>query len=186
MKWFLGAGSALTVCLTAYMGSAVVSLANLVSAVRDGDAVQVMALTDVPRVRHSIVDQIVTSYLEKLGRNRPVKPLERLAVATFGATVADDLANRLITADNLAVLLKTGAVRNAADNTDFGSVPALASFDVWNAFDALSRVQPIKPVEFALRLGEDNSAGSINMHFEGIGLEAFGDQPARAGSFPAR
>ena len=40
-------------------------------------------------MRRSLVDQIVSAYLRQLGRDRPVKPLERMAANTYGASVAD-------------------------------------------------------------------------------------------------
>ena len=55
MKWLIGAAVAFSICVTAYADSAVISLANLVSAVRHGDADEVMARSDVPRVRHSLI-----------------------------------------------------------------------------------------------------------------------------------
>jgi hypothetical protein len=79
---------------------AVVSLANLVIAVRDGDVAQVMERTDLARVRHSLVDQLIDAYLAKLGQQRPVKPFERVAI---------------MTPDNVSVILRTGKVRGTVE-----------------------------------------------------------------------
>lgn len=91
------------------------SLANLVIAVRDGDVAQVMERTDLARVRHSLVDQLIDAYLAKLGQQRPVKPFERVAIATFGSGIADNLANKLMTPDNVSVILRTGKVRGTVE-----------------------------------------------------------------------
>lgn len=167
MKWLLGVVAVLLLCLVVYAGSAFVSALDLVSAVRSGDAAQVMARTDLPRVRHSIVDQVMTAYLERLGQKRPVRSLERMAINAFGATIADNLAVKLMTPENLSVLLKTGTVRTAAENITFGTMSSLAEIDISNVIVFAGRISLIKPVEFALRLGESPDAGSVSMHLEG-------------------
>jgi hypothetical protein len=166
MKWLAAALAALALCLLVYAGSAFVSLAGLIAAARSGDADQVLARTDLPRVRHAFVDQLVDAYLRRLGRERPVKPFERLAINTFGASIADDLAGKLLTQDNIAVLLQTGAVRS---NVELGSIPPLAEIDVSNIPGIIRRFTLVKPVEFSLRLGAGREAGSISMHFAGDG-----------------
>ena len=166
MKWLVGTLAAVLVSLGIYAGSAFVSLIGLVSAVRNADVAQVMARTDMPRVRHSLVDQVMAAYLDRLGQKRPLRPIELVAINAFGATIADDFAAKLMTPENLAVLLKSGTVHNAADNITFGSMSSLAELDVSNLFAIAGRVRPVKPVEFALRLGGEN-AGSISMHFAG-------------------
>lgn len=168
MKWLIGILSAVLVCLALYAGSAFVSVLDLVSAVRSGDAAQVMAGTDLPRVRHSLVDQVMSAYLDRLGQKRPVRPFERMAINAFGATIADELAIKLMTPENLSVLLKSGAVRNAAENIEFGTMSSLADLDISNVFVFLGRITLVKPVEFALRLGEAKDAGSVSMHLDGM------------------
>jgi hypothetical protein len=167
MKWLVGTLAAVLVSLGIYAGSAFVSLIGLVSAVRNADVAQVMARTDMPRVRHSLVDQVMAAYLDRLGQKRPLRPIELVAINAFGATIADDFAAKLMTPENLAVLLKSGTVRNAADNITFGSMSSLAEVDVSNLFAIAGRVRPVKPVEFALRLAGGENAGSISMHFAG-------------------
>jgi hypothetical protein len=153
-------------CLIIYAGSAFVSVLELVSAVRSGDAAQVMARTNLPRLRHSVVDQVVSAYLEQIGRKRPVRPLERMAINAFGATIADDLAVKLMTPENLSVLLRSGTVRNAAENITFGTMSSLAELDVSNFFVFAGRITLVKPVQFAVRLGENQDAGSVSVHYE--------------------
>ncbi|MCK1343288.1 DUF2939 domain-containing protein [Bradyrhizobium sp. 193] len=61
MRWLIGILAAFLICLFIYAGSAFVSVLGLVSAVRSADAAQVIVRTNLPRVRHSIVDQIVSA-----------------------------------------------------------------------------------------------------------------------------
>jgi hypothetical protein len=166
MKWLTAALAGLALCLLIYAGTAFSSLASLVAAARSGDADEVLARTDLPRVRHALVDQLVDAYLRRLGRERPIKPFERLAINTFGASLADDLAAKLMTRDNVAVLLQTGTVRS---NVELGSIPPLADLDLSDIPAIIGRLVLVKPVEFSLRLGASRDAGSISMHFSGNG-----------------
>ncbi|MCK1300482.1 MULTISPECIES: DUF2939 domain-containing protein, partial [unclassified Bradyrhizobium] len=70
MRWLIGILAAFLICLFIYAGSAFVSVLGLVSAVRSADAAQVMARTNLPRLRHSVVDQVVSAYLDRIGRKR--------------------------------------------------------------------------------------------------------------------
>jgi hypothetical protein len=97
MRWFLGIFVAGSIGLAAYVSSAVVSLNGLADAVKAGDGTAVLARTDTARVRRSLVDQIVAAYLAQLGQTRPVKPLERLAANTYGASIADAMIAKMLT-----------------------------------------------------------------------------------------
>ncbi|RTE92828.1 DUF2939 domain-containing protein [Bradyrhizobium sp. LVM 105] len=167
MKWLVGIVAVLLLCLAVYAGSAFVSALDLVSAVRSSDAAQVMARTDLPRVRHSLVDQVVSAYLDRLGQKRPMRPLERMAISAIGTTIANDLAIKLMTPENLSALLKSGTVRNGAENINFGTMSSLAELDVSNIFVFAGRITLVKPVEFALRLGDSQDAGRVSMHLDG-------------------
>lgn len=162
VRWFLYTIATLAICLVIYVGSAFASLAALVVAVRRGDVELVMAHTDLPRVHHAMVDQLVEAYLRRLGRARPIKPLERLAINTFGAGIADELTGKLMTHKNIAALLQTGAVRG---DVDIEAIPPLANVDLSNVATYMGRIVPIKPVEFSLQLGPGEDTGSISMHF---------------------
>jgi hypothetical protein len=107
-----------------------------------------MARTDMPRVRHTLVDQVMATYLDRRGQKRPLRPIDRVAINPFGTTIAHDLAAKLMTPENLAVLLKSGTVGNAADNITFGSMSSLAEVDVSNLFAIAGRVRPVKPSSF--------------------------------------
>ena len=115
MKWFISLVVAIAVVSLAYAGTAFVSLGSLATAAREGDGARLMAMSDVPRMRHALVEQIINAYLERIGQKRELKPFERMAVQTFGASIADEVAIKLTTPDNLSALLKSGAVRDAAN-----------------------------------------------------------------------
>jgi hypothetical protein len=166
MKWFSAAVAAIVICFIGYAGSALVSLEQLVSAAKSADGSRLMALTDVARVRHSLVDQIITVYLQKIGQKSPVKPFERMAIETFGASIADEVVIKLTTPENISALLNTGAVRDVSSTIDISNMPALANFDA-SSMNALKHMAPVKLVEFSLRLGSDPGDGSISMHFDG-------------------
>jgi len=175
MRWFFGTLLALMVGVGIYIGSAVVSLSNLVEAARAGDGAAVLARTDMPRLRRSLVDQIVSAYLKQIGRDRPVKPLERMAANTYGASIADAMIAKLLTEENLTRLLKTGTISSGEEGTaNAPNMQRLSEIDTSRLLQLLGRLTPTKPVEFLVRLGETESAGAISMHFEGNGWKLSG------------
>ncbi|WP_027550937.1 DUF2939 domain-containing protein [Bradyrhizobium sp. Cp5.3] len=174
MKWIVGTLAVVLTILLVYAGSALISILGLVSAVRNGDVAQIMTRTDLPRVRHSLVEQLNTAYLERLEQKRPLRPIERMAITSLGTTIADDFTTKLVTPENLSVLLRSGTVRNAAENISFGTMSSLADLDASNIFVLLGRIRPIKPDEFALGFGRGENAGSISMHFEWTGWKLSG------------
>ncbi|OAF12035.1 DUF2939 domain-containing protein [Bradyrhizobium neotropicale] len=174
MKWIVGTLAVVLTILLVYAGSALISILGLVSAVRNGDVAQIMTRTDLPRVRHSLVEQLITAYLERLEQKRPLRPIEGMAITSLGTTIADDFATKLVTPENLSVLLRSGTVGNAAENISFGTMSSLADLDASNIFVLLGRIRPIKPDEFGLGFGRGENAGSISMHFEWTGWKLSG------------
>jgi hypothetical protein len=174
MRWFIGTLLAAVIGIGTFVGSAVVSLGSLVEAARAGDGAAVIARTDVLRLRRSLVDQIVTAYLRQIGAARPVKPLERLAANTYGASIADAMIAKMLMEENLTRILKTGTITSG----EMGSTNMLrlSELDTSKLSDVLSRLALVKPVEFSVRLGDAESAGGISMHFEGSGWRLSGIQ----------
>jgi hypothetical protein len=107
--------------------------------------------TDTARGRRSLVDQIVSAYLTRLGRDRPVKTLERLAANTHGASIADAMIAQMLTEENLANILNTGAIRSSGNTV--ANIPRLIDIDTSSVIETLRRISPVKPVEFFVRLG---------------------------------
>jgi hypothetical protein len=184
MRWFIGTLLAIIVGFGIYVGSAVVSLGALVEAARAGDAAGVLARTDTARVRRSLVDQIVTAYLKQLGQDRPVKPLERLAATTYGASIADAMIAKMLTQENLTAILNKGAI---TANGAIVNVQQLTEIDTTRVLETLGRMSPIKLVEFLILLGESEKDGGVSIHFEGNGWKLSGIQlPAAAAQVLAR
>jgi hypothetical protein len=55
-----------------YLGSAASSLASLAQAARDADGTAILQKTDMKALRHSLTDQIVRVYLERIGAIRRI------------------------------------------------------------------------------------------------------------------
>jgi hypothetical protein len=180
MRWLIGIFVIILVSLVVYVGSAVWSAKALVEAARSGNAGEILARTDLPRVKRSLTDQIVAAYLDRLGAKRPIKPLERMLANTYGASIADALVSKLLTEENLTRLLRTGTVGDASQNTQVGNLASLANLEP-SALRLLGRISPIKLVEVAILLGDDRESGAIHMRFEGDGWKLSGVQlPAAA------
>jgi hypothetical protein len=174
MRWFFGTLLALLVGVGIYVGSALVSLNGLVVAARAGDGAGILARTDTERLRHSLVDQIVSAYLKQLGKDRPVKPLERALANTYGATIADAMIAKMLTEENLTRILKNGAI--GSGENPIANMQGLGEIDTSNVLGLLNRISPIKPVEFLVRLGDTENAGAVSIHFEGNGWKLSGIQ----------
>ena len=179
MRWVFGSLFVAVVLAGTYLGSVVVSLGRLVTAAQNANGAEILARTDVERVKRSLVDQIVSAYLVRTGQGRTIKPLERMLVNSYGASVADALVGRLLTEENLTRILRSGTVEADGQNP-IAQFPALAELNPSRSLDLLSRISPVKPVEFYVRLGEGEDSGGISLHFDGGGWKLSGVQlPAK-------
>jgi hypothetical protein len=177
MRWFLASIVAAVVAVGIYIGSAVVSLNGLVGAAKAGNGAEILARTDLPRLKRSLVDQIVNAYLVRTGQNRPIKPIERLLANTYGASIADALVAKMLTTDNLTNILKNGSLGADGDS----QLIALSGIDTSKVLESLGRLSLVKPVELSIRLGDEEGAGAISLHFEGNGWKLSGlNLPTRA------
>jgi hypothetical protein len=172
MRWIVITTAAILVGTGIYVGSAIASLNGLVHAARSGDGAELLARTDLPRLKHSLVDQIVVAYLRRIGQDRPVKPLEQMLANTYGASIADALVGKLLTEQNLTNLLNKGAIVDAG----VANIPRLAQMDTSKIVELWTRISLVKPVEFAARLADNEDSGSISLHFEGDGWKLSGIQ----------
>ena len=177
MRWLLRSLLAVVAVVALYVGSAVVSLNGLVDAARAGNGAEILARTDLPRLKRSLVDQVVSAYLIKTSQGRTVKPLERILANTYGASIADVMISKMLTAENLTNILQKGALTTDGDN----QIVALTTLDSSQLFGTIGRFSIVKPVEFSVRIGDDETAGAINLHFEGDGWKLSGlSLPAKA------
>jgi Protein of unknown function (DUF2939) len=174
MRWTMAISVALLLTLGAYAGSAAVSLHGLVQAVQSKDAAAVMSRTDLPRLKRSLIDQIVAAYLNRIGQKRAVKPLERLAANTYGASIADVMVGKLLTQERLTELLNSGKV--SLDASYLGEMGQLSRVVPSKLLETAKRIRLVNPAEFSLQLGSGQDAGAISLHFEGDGWKLSGIQ----------
>ena len=177
MRWFLASVVAAVLVLGVYIGSAIVSLNGLIGAAKAGNGAEVLARTDVPRLKRSLVDQIVSAYLTRTGQNRVIKPIERVLANTYGASIADALISKMLTAENLTNILQNGSLSVDGDN----QMIALGGIDTSRVLQSLGRLSLVKPVELSVRLGDEEGGGAISLHFAGDGWKLSGlNLPTRA------
>jgi Protein of unknown function (DUF2939) len=172
MRWWIGISASIFFGLAVYAGSAIVSLCALADAAQSGDGPEIMARTNLPRVKRSLVDQIVHVYLERIGEKRPLRPIEKILANTAGASIADAVVTKMLTEENLTKLLNSGGVADGSE-TEIGRLAPVANIGR-SVVNILKRTSPVKLVEFAIRIGEDEDGGSISMHFEGDGWKLSG------------
>ena len=183
MRWFLGTIVAIVVAIGIYLASAAASLASLASAARAGDGVKVLEQTDVRALNRSVAHQIVGAYLERIGETRRVSPTEKMLMNTYGATIADAMVAKMLTADNLTQMLKTGNLNGTSDAPSFAGLPTLASLNTTNWLSLLGHVSFIQPVLLGIRVSESSEPeqyAAINLHFEGSGWKLSGIELPKA------
>lgn len=166
MRWALGILTAVVVAGALYFTSAVISIDRLVQAARAGNAVEVVERTDMSRLRRSLVDQIIAAYLERTGRKD--RPLDRLLAQTYGASIADAMLQKMLTAENLTKLLQTGTI--AGPDVSTSLVPNILSINTSNFGELLGPVSWVKPVEFLVRTSpttDRDAVSGVSFHFEG-------------------
>jgi hypothetical protein len=169
MRWFLGTVAALIVAIAIYLGLAASSLATLASAARAGDIAKVLEKTDVQAVTRSLSNQIVSAYLDRVGATRKVGAMEKMLINTYGATIADAMAAKMLTADNLTQILKSGKLE-AQGLPTFAGLSALGDLHTGNWLSLLGRVNFIRPVLLGIRVSEKSDPenyAAINLHFQG-------------------
>jgi hypothetical protein len=177
MRWFLGTLAALIIAVAIYLGLAASSLATLASAARAGDIAKVLEKTDVKAVTRSLSTQIVNAYLDRIGATRKLGSMEKMLINTYGATVADAMAAKMLTADNLTQILKNGKLEASQGLLAFAGLPALADLHTGNWLSLLGRVNFITPVLLGIRVSEKSdpeSYAAINLHFDGSGWKLSG------------
>jgi hypothetical protein len=170
MRWFLGTIAVLIVAIAIYLGMAASSLATLASAARAGDIAKVIEKTDVKAVTRSLTNQIVGAYLDRVGATRKIGSMEKMLINTYGATIADAMAAKMMTADNLTQILKSGKLDASQGLPSFAGLPALGDLHTGNWLALLGRVNLIQPVLLGIRVSEKSdpeSYAAINLHFEG-------------------
>jgi len=181
MRWLLGIVIGVLAAAMIYLGTAAHSLSELASAARAGDGARVLQHTNVKALNHSLTDQIVRAYLERIGTKRTVGPLEKTLITTYGATIADAMVAKMLTADRLAQMLKTGKLEGAADLPSLSGIPTLADLDT--GLSMLGRLHFIQPVLLGIRVSDSSppdAYAAINLHFEDFGWKLSGIELPKA------
>jgi hypothetical protein len=129
MRNFIRAAGALVILAAAYWGWALVGAAQLASVASQGDAKAVMQRVDLPALSRSLSSQIAQAYLEQNPQFQKMMLLERQFVGSVGSGAANALLREVLTAENIAALLKKGRVSLAkaggADIETFWRMPPL-------------------------------------------------------------
>jgi hypothetical protein len=131
---------------------------GLVEAAQSGNGPAIIARTDLPRLKRSLVDQIVRAYLERQGAKRPLSLMERVLANTYGASIADALVGKILTEENITKILRDGVVTEELPDAH---MPALAGLDFSNTFGILRRLSPVKIVEFEIALETTPHLGQL-------------------------
>ncbi len=177
MRWLIGIVAALVVAIAIYLGLAASSLATLASAARAGDVAKVLEHTNARSLTRSLTGQIVGAYLERIGATRKVGSMEKMLINTYGATIADAMAAKMLTAENLTQILKSGKVDASQGLPAFAGLPALGDLNTGNWLKLLGRVNFIQPVLLGIRVSEKTDPenyAAVNLHFEGGGWKLSG------------
>lgn len=169
MKRLIAISLTLVCAFCLYIGSACISVGRLVESVRASNSSDIMARTNLPLLKQSLVDQIVGTYLRRIGQTKPVGQLERMAANTFGASIADAMLTKMLTAENLTELLKTGRSNLPAGEGGAFRIPPLDEMGIGikELIQRLSFIQ-LRLLEFRLSTdSNEDEVSSISMHFEG-------------------
>ena len=170
MRRFIGIVVAIVVLILIYLGSAAWSLAGLIAAAREGNGAAVMERVDIPSLTRSLTSQVVAAYLERIGATRRISPMEKMLVNTYGATVADAMVAKMLTAEKLTQILKTGNL-DATGLPNLTGLPALAELQKEDWLSLLGRVSFVQPVLLAIRVStasDPDNYAAINLHYEGL------------------
>lgn len=154
MRRWVWISLAVLLLLLVYYGSAVVSVAGLARAVQAGNGAAVLAHTDQVALRRSLVSQVLDAYLHPATREKPASSRDRFLAQTVGATVADAMVAKFLTAESLTQILRDGNVAATAD-TPAVTIPDMASLRPDDISDVMSRVRPSGLTRIAVRLSRE-------------------------------
>lgn len=110
MRRWVSATALIVVIGAGFWAWPLVGAAQLASAVRSGDADQVLDRVDVGRLRRSLARQIAVAYLDVSGKGQKMGPFGRSLAGSAVTTVADPYVEELLTPGNLMALLSQGRV----------------------------------------------------------------------------
>lgn len=182
MRWLFATLAAFFIFVLIYLGSAASALSTLAAAVRAGDGGAVLERTDVKRLRRSLTDQVVGAYLDRIGAVRKISATEKMLVNTYGATIADAMVAKMLTADKLTQMLKSGNL-DAPGVPSIAGLPALGNLHTENWPSLLGRLHVIQPVLIGIRISDTpdpDGYAAINLHYEGLDWKLSGIELPKA------
>jgi len=139
MRWALWISVILGAVLAVYIGSPLVALYRIGSAVEARDAAALEQRIDFPSVRRSFNRQIMARYRKVTGKPVPLGAMAR----RFALSVADPIVARLMTINALLDLLGKGEVgtsaRVPADQAPFTASSLGNVWQLWLSSDYLGR-----------------------------------------------
>lgn len=147
--------------------SMAVSTSRLVDAARAGDGTEVLARTDLNRVKRSLTEQIIDAYLERIGKG--AKATTVMIANTYGASLADAMLSKFLTAENLTQLLSTGGAGSGVENF---ALPPISAIDAKDALRFLPRLFIINILQMGIRLSEATDGdeyAAVSLRFDGTG-----------------
>lgn len=181
MRWLIAVVATLLTLALLWLGSAAVALSGLAIAARGGDGAAVLARTDLPALKRSLSEQIVAAYLARAGETRTVRPAERLLAQTYGASVVDAFVGKLLTADNVTVMLKNGIV-TPDDGAAITGLPSLGEVST-GYLSNIGRFRFVSPSTLAIRVSvaaTPDEVAEIELHREWLDWKLAGLNIPRA------
>ena len=147
------------------------SLSTLAFAARAGDGVKVLEQSDIKALNRSLTNQIVGASVERIGGTRRISPMEKTLINTYGASIADAMVAKMLTADKLTEMLKTGKLEGASRVADLCRIASIGGdLPTGELAVVAGRVHLIQPVLLGIRVSDTSDPESytaINLHFEG-------------------
>lgn len=165
MRWLIALVAALLTLSSVWLGSAAVAVSGLAAAARGGDGAGVLARSDLSALKRSLSEQIVAAYLARAGETRAVRPAERVLAQTYGSSIADALVGKLLTAENLTVMLRTGMIAQG-DGPAIAGMPSLSGVST-DYVSNFGRFRFISPSTLAIRVSDASTPddlAEIEMH----------------------
>jgi hypothetical protein len=134
MKRFIPAFLLLLVLLIGYWAWPFFGLRALADALQAGDVRTINEEIDYTRLRRSFTEQIIGAYLRVTGRASKLGGLSPLATAV-GASIVDPWVSQIVNPENLAQLLRGGAVSSELGPVSFrfGDLPSNLNL-AWGAW----------------------------------------------------
>jgi hypothetical protein len=126
----------LGLAVVGYLAWPIHTLGALARAVEARDAATALSYVDLPRVRSSLSDQVIDTYLQLTGKVR--SPLLRGAIAQSAGSIIDPILGNMFSPDALVELLRTGYPASATTGPPPAGVSGLTPASLGTAWQIYS------------------------------------------------